>query len=140
MLGSLFNNVASLQACNFVKKETPTEVFSVDIAKFLRLSILKNICGRLLPDCFNGYLIHRPKGLRCIMHDSVWLQGPSHRSSFLLLIFFVCFCFALVLNRAPNCVQKSKTNTFDEPINSVFRFGSSSNLFYSKGIQSNPPW
>ena len=65
-------------------------MFSVDIAKFWRLPILKNICERLLPDCFNSYLIHRPKFLRCILHDSVWLQGPSHRSSFLLLfIFFV---------------------------------------------------
>ena len=77
------------------------------------------------------------------MYDSVWLQGPSHRSSFLRLIFFLffwLFCSALVLNRDPTCVRKPKTNTFDEPINLVFRFEFSSNLFYSKGIQSNPPW
>ena len=35
MLGSLFNEVACFQACNFLK-ETPTQGFPVDIAIFLR--------------------------------------------------------------------------------------------------------
>ena len=36
MLESLFNKVAGLLACNFIKKETLTQVFSVNIMKFLR--------------------------------------------------------------------------------------------------------
>ena len=78
---------------------------------------------RLLTDCFNGSLIHRPKGLRSILYDGIRHQGPSHGSSFLLLIFFLnffvfCFfCFALVLNQVPICIWKYNTNVFDELIN-----------------------
>ena len=32
-----------LQACSFIKKDNPTQTFSVNIAKFLRTPILKNI-------------------------------------------------------------------------------------------------
>ena len=106
------------------KKETLTQLFSMDIAKFLRLPSLKNICKWLLPYCFNGSLINRPKGLTSILYESARLQGPSHRSSFLLLLFFYFyflliffFFFAFVLNRVPTYVRISKTNTFDESIN-----------------------
>ena len=36
------------QECNFVKKETLTEVFSCEIEKFLRTPFLKNTSGQLL--------------------------------------------------------------------------------------------
>ena len=42
------NKVAVLQACNFVKKRLQHRCFPVDIAKFLRTPILKNISERLL--------------------------------------------------------------------------------------------
>ena len=77
MLESLFDKVAGLQACTFLKKKTPTQVFAVDITKFSRLPILKNNCERLLLDCFNDSLLHRPKGSRSILYDSVSLQGPG---------------------------------------------------------------
>ena len=93
----------------------------MDVTNFLKPPILKNICERLLLDYFNGSLIHRPNGLRSILHDSVRLQGPSPWPSFLLLIFcklFLLFLnFPLVLNRVPTSVRKSRTNTFDESIN-----------------------
>ena len=90
----------------------------MDIAKFLRLPILKNIREQLLPDYFNASLTHRPNGLRSIFFDSVRLQGASPWPSYILLFFlFLFFSFALVLNRDPTRVQKSKTNTFDESIN-----------------------
>ena len=57
----------------------------MDIAKFLRLSILKNISERLFLDCFNGLLIYRPKGVMSVLYDSVRLQGPIQKSSFLFL-------------------------------------------------------
>ena len=47
MLQSLFNKVAGLKDCNFVKK-TPTQCFPVNITKFLRTPILKNIWKWLL--------------------------------------------------------------------------------------------
>ena len=33
MLESPFNKVAGLRSCNFIKKETPTKVFSVEICQ-----------------------------------------------------------------------------------------------------------
>ena len=44
VLESLFNKVAGLQACHFIKKRLQNMCFPVIIAKFLRASILKNIC------------------------------------------------------------------------------------------------
>ena len=38
----------SLKACNFIKKRFQDTCFSVIIAKFLRTTILKKICKRLL--------------------------------------------------------------------------------------------
>ena len=48
MLESLFNNVASLQAGTLLKKRLEHKCFPVKFAKFLRMSILKNICQLLL--------------------------------------------------------------------------------------------
>ena len=36
MLESPFNKVAGLSVCNFIKKETPAQMFPVNIAKILR--------------------------------------------------------------------------------------------------------
>ena len=47
VLESLFNKVKGLQACNFIKKRLQHRCFSVNIAKFLRASILKNIATSL---------------------------------------------------------------------------------------------
>ena len=48
MLQSLFNNVAGLQACIFIKKRLQHKCFPVNIAIFLRTPILKYICKRLI--------------------------------------------------------------------------------------------
>ena len=48
VLESLFNNVASLKACNFIKKRLQHRCCPVNIAKFLRTPTLRNICERLL--------------------------------------------------------------------------------------------
>ena len=48
MLESLFSNVLGLKACNIIKKRLQQRCFPVNIAKHLRIPILKNICGRLL--------------------------------------------------------------------------------------------
>ena len=41
-----------LKACNFIKKRLQYKCFPVNIADFLRTSILKNICERLLLHLF----------------------------------------------------------------------------------------
>ena len=111
MLESLFKNVTGLKACNFIKKRTQDKCFPVNIAKFLTLFIPKNICEQLLFECFNGSLLHGPKGSRSRLYDGVRLQGLSHRSSFLFLSWHLSS-----LTESPTCVRKSKTNTFLEPI------------------------
>ena len=47
-LESLSNKFAGLQACNFIKKRLQCKCFPVKFVKFWRISILKNICERLL--------------------------------------------------------------------------------------------
>ena len=86
MLGSLLNKVVGLQACSFVK-ETPEQVFPVDITKFLRQPILKSICKWLLLDGCNGSLLQGPKGSWSIfiLYGSIRLQDPSHKFSFSFL-------------------------------------------------------
>ena len=39
MLGSFFNKVASFEACFFLKKKNPTQVFPVDIPKFYTVKV-----------------------------------------------------------------------------------------------------
>ena len=74
----------------------------MDIAKFLRLSILKNISERLFLDCFNGLLIYRPKGVMSVLYDSVRLQGPVRG---------LVFCFKMAIS-----CPDMRSNTFDESI------------------------
>ena len=48
MLKSLFNKVAGLRACYFIKKRLRHMCFSAKFVKLLRTHISKNICERLL--------------------------------------------------------------------------------------------
>ena len=48
MLDSLFNKVAGLQSCNFVKKRLQHRSFPVNIVGFLTTPVLKNSRERLL--------------------------------------------------------------------------------------------
>ena len=85
VLKSLFKKVARLKACYFIKERPQYRFFPVGVTKFLRLPLLENICERLLFDCFNGSLLHGPKGSRSRLYDDIRPQGPSHGSSFLFL-------------------------------------------------------
>ena len=55
---------------------------TMNIAKYLILPILKNICKQLLFNFFNGSLLHGPKGLRSRLYDDVRLLGPCYKSTF----------------------------------------------------------
>ena len=39
-VGVSFNKIAGLKACNFLKRDSNTDVFAVNIAKFLRTAFL----------------------------------------------------------------------------------------------------
>ena len=47
-VASLFNKVAGLQACHFIKKRLQLKSFQMKFTKFLRAPILKNIYDWLL--------------------------------------------------------------------------------------------
>ena len=82
---SLFKNITGLTIYIFIKKRPLHRCFPVNIAKCLRLPILRSICERLLFDCFNSPLLHGPKGSSSKLYDSDRFQVLSLRSSF--------FCF-----------------------------------------------
>ena len=73
MLDSLFKKITDL-------KRLQDRCFPVKIAKFLRLSTLRNIYKLLHFDCFNGSLLHGLKGTRPRLYDGVRLQVPALRS------------------------------------------------------------
>ena len=56
VLESLFNKVAYLRACSFTKKRLQGRCFPANIVKFLRTSILKNICERLLLEIMEKFI------------------------------------------------------------------------------------
>ena len=47
VLESLFNENAGLQSCNFIKKRLQYRCFPINIAKFVKTPVLKNIFERL---------------------------------------------------------------------------------------------
>ena len=53
------------------------QVFPVDIAKLVRLPLLKNIYERLLLERFSGSLLQKPNVSMSILCASVRLQDPS---------------------------------------------------------------
>ena len=69
VLESVFKKVAGLKAWNFIKNRPQHRCLLVSIVKILRLPILKNIFEWLLFDCFNGSLLHGPKGSRSRLYD-----------------------------------------------------------------------
>ena len=54
MFGSLFNKVAGVKVCNFFKNKTLTQVFPVDIAKFLRIVFLCKTSGGCFWKSYHG--------------------------------------------------------------------------------------
>ena len=71
----------SLQACNFIEKRHQHRCFTVSIAKFLRTSILKNICQRLFLEFAHRFQRHNRK-VGPETRDFSWdsrpeIRGPS---------------------------------------------------------------
>ena len=89
---SNFKRVVHLQTCNFIKKRTQHICFPVNIAEFLILPILKNICKRLL------FIFSRVSDFR------VQVTG----------LVFVFKLAIPVLKQVPTFIRKATTNTFDK--------------------------
>ena len=85
----------SIEACNFIKKDTLTQVFSCEFEKFLRAPLLQNTSGRLLLS-FHRHLI---------------LKTQIH------LLSAICFVFFNLLSRKPVLILVLNTMDFD---NSLF--------------------
>ena len=76
MVKSLFNYVADLKTCNFIKKRIQHRCFPGKFAKFLRTPILKNIGERLLLPLLK-------------VHSSTALISPDQR--YFQITTFSCF-------------------------------------------------
>ena len=79
LLEYLFNKVADLQASNFILKRLQHRCFSVNIAKLLRPSILKNICKSNGCICLLKYFVKTlsilaVRMLRFAYYRTIWLQ------------------------------------------------------------------
>ena len=90
MLEFLFNKVAGLQACNFIKKTLQHWCFSVKFAKSLRASFLQNTYG----GCFWKYLMNSlfiayGNDESCHCGGTYWLSSAY----FILLRVFRSFLF-----------------------------------------------
>ena len=87
MLESLF---AGLQACNFVKKRHQHRCFPVNITKFLRTPILKDICQRLLLKGINSNcvkikqnLVNNVKLVHLSPHDVILCCQNAYHHKFI---------------------------------------------------------
>ena len=67
---SLINNVAGLQACKVIKKRLQGRCFLVNVAKFLRTPVLKNICKWMLLNSYSNKKLWCPNKNRrvCSLH------------------------------------------------------------------------
>ena len=68
VLASLFNKVADLQACNFIKKRLQYGCFPVNVAKSLREAVILEIM-KLYEDC-----ISYENASFSILEESIWLK------------------------------------------------------------------
>ena len=77
MLESYFNKVAGLQAYNFIKKRLQHRCFPVNITKFLRIPILKNICQRLLLRFHFNYMPSLTHTLQWSLYNEYSINFPA---------------------------------------------------------------
>ena len=93
VLESLFNNVAGLKACNFIKKRLQHRCFPVNIAKFLRTLILKSIWEGLFHMDNNNYFIDSYISLLSwfIFHWSCFLEIFQKTITWFTLFMFISY-------------------------------------------------
>ena len=93
-----FNENASLQSCDFIKKGLQHRWCSVNIAKFLRTPVLKNICERLFKrfptwinyitsNIWSGHFLKKKKKKK---HSKTRLDEKTCLFMMLLIVSFSC--------------------------------------------------
>ena len=81
---SLFNKVTGLHILNFIKKRLQYRCFPVNIGKFLRRTILKNIIERLLLCLLSLIWSNR---VRTSWYLIIWLEITVQRSAMEFWVF-----------------------------------------------------
>ena len=101
-----FNKVVGwgLQVCNFLKKETLAQVFSVNFAKFLRTPFLKGHLWATASDKLSPFFCLRNCSFLLIYENSFFTS--SYQSSFLYVHKFYC----LTISTALLCPDKMQTH------------------------------
>ena len=100
---SLFNKVAGLLSCNFIKKRPKHRCFLVKFVKFLRTAILKNIYGRLLLHATTNIFLWTLKNFKTTAQPCFALYQASLTELFLTTAIvkslYPLTIFAKVLNK-----------------------------------------
>ena len=119
---SLFNKFAGLEVCDFIKKRLQLSCFPLNIAKFLRTPILKNICERVLlrvlkpTPCLFLYLVETSMG-GCYSqfqwvcketNGAEWVNTPLYKSK----AIFVCVSVDQALTSNKKDVKNLKLSDF----------------------------
>ena len=113
MLQSLFNEVAGLQAWNFIKKENP-KYFTVNSENFLRILILKNICERL-PSKELAEIMIIFSMIR-VFPDRFYTDNYKFSNGVIILELLILFCFC----DSGFCVQVFSCEFYDIFKNTFF--------------------
>ena len=121
MLGSLFNRVTGLKACNFLKNRLQHQVFPVDIAKFLKIAFLYKTSDGCFWQSYHGtvksagFLLLWFRASTCFNFN----QKLSRNVAQIILYYHVTKPFLSYLNWLVTCFRFQ--NLFWENLN-CFRF------------------
>ena len=126
MLESLFNKVAGLQACIFIKKRFQHRCFPVNIAKFLKTPILKS--NSIANDCFCISEIQTTNNLFYILAENYIFNFRIYKIFSYLLSFanfssteFV-FVFAFFSHTISNISRKISNVSLSRGLNRLKAF------------------
>ena len=101
VLGSLFNKVTGLTVCQFLK-QTPTQMFPVDIAKFLTIFFLHNTSVGCFWQSYHG--TGKSAGLFALWFRASYTYYHVTKQFFPCLIWLgMCFRFQNIFWKNINC-------------------------------------
>ena len=118
----LFNKFLGLEVCDFIKRRLQLSCFPLNIAKFLRTPILKNICERVLLRVLKPTSCHFPYPLETSKNESFryfqwvykqtngaeWINTPLYKSK----AIFACVSVDQALTFNKNNVKNFKLPYF----------------------------
>ena len=105
-----FNENASLEPCNFLKKRLQHRCSPVIVAKYLRTPVLKNICERLFkryPTWINNITVEIFSKKKKKKHSKTRLDEKTCLFMMLLIISFFSMSLMYVRQRVPYIIKDS---------------------------------